>query len=174
MNPILENALAAAHPSASGNEAIADLKAANPLVFFAESVLALNDTFKVPSIESPDPDEEKQWVSTPVVASGRPISHPVCLVSNGTSQRSVHVHLGSFFKQVKNRENGTLVSSVVKLKDGTIVDHRNCANKFEQWALVAGRTFKVTAAETVPVQKRSRTNYQLYDADTVVLTFEEQ
>lgn len=174
MNPILENALVAAHPASSGNDAIALLKESNPLVFFAESVLALDDTFRVPSIESPTADEEKQWVSTPVVKDGKPISHPVCLVSNGTSQRSVHVHLGSFFKQVKNRENGALVASVVKLKDGTIVDHRNCANKFEQWALVAGRTFKVTAAQTVPVQKRSRANYQLYDADTVVLTFEEQ
>lgn len=174
MNPILENALAAAKPTASGNEAIAALKAASPLIFFAESVLALNDTFKVPSIESTDPDEMKQWISTPVVAGGKPIAHCVCIVSNGTSERSIHIHLGSFFKQVKNRENGTLVSSVVKLKDGSIVDHRNCANKFEQWSLVSGRTFKVTKAETVPVQKRSRTNYQLYDADTVVFTFEEQ
>ena len=174
MNPIIENAIAAAKPEASGNAAIAALKDAAPLVFFAESTLALNDIFRVPSMVESDTDDMKQWVSTPITIGGRPIAHCICLVNNGTSERSVHVHLGSFFKQVKNRENGTLVSSVVKLKDGTILDHRNCVNKFEQWQLVAGRTFKVTAAETVPVQKRSRTNMQLYDADTVVFTFEEQ
>lgn len=174
MNPILSNAIIASKPEASGNDAIALLKESNPLVFFAESVLALNDTFKVPSIESPTADEEKQWISTPVVAGGKPIPHCICIVENGTSERSLHIHLGSFFKQVKNRENGTLVSSVVKLKDGTVAEHRNCTNKFEQWALVAGRTFKVTAAETVPVQKRSRTNMQLYDANTTIFTFEEQ
>ena len=156
----------------TGQAAIAGGGDNPPRGYVTDRILFQGDVVTIPSMEDGN-EQQDQWLFAPAVLDGTPVLHCVAQVLRGGQKLAMPLFIGNFVKEVTDTDN-TIYRNVILDKSGQPIDLTSTMTSIgEQWATLAGRTFRIESVQAVKTMRRNRKTMVAYEGTANVYTYVE-